>query len=154
MKKFEFRFDKVINLREQREKEKEIALAEAQRELSRALEELEILKGRSRACMTKMKIKRESKNISTEEMERYYQYLMFMQEMITKQKSVIAHAEKNVDMKRQQLLTASRETKKLQNLKEKKHGAYQIELTRKEQDHLDDLASVFQSRIKEEKAWQ
>ena len=154
MKKFQFRYQRVMNVKEQVERQKEQELAEAHRTVSREQARLEDLEKKDKHCMQQIESKKSKKKINPVEMEQCYRYLTRLNEEMELQNGRIDDAKRVVEAKRQQLMDAAKEKQILEKLKERRQAAHKTEMMRKEQCVLDDVASVFHDRTKGEKTWQ
>ena len=141
MKKFNFRLQKVMEFKEDIEKQKMGELAQAENVLLLEVDKLEVLKKRESEYVAKVNDMREQGIIHPAEMESFCHYIDKLKIMQTVQIKQIAKAEKNVEAKRQILIKATQEKKIFEKLKEKQLAEYEAEFARQEQIFFDEIAS-------------
>lgn len=142
MKTFRFRLQKVMEVKEDFEKKRMAELADAKKLLRIERDKLEDLKNKTAACQDRIKEKHKKKNVNPTEMELYYRYLDKLRHQIEIQFRRVCEASDEMERRRQVLLCASKERKVLEKLRERKYSAFREEMTKKEQDFIDELATT------------
>jgi len=136
MKRFIFNLEKVLNLREYRERETEI-------ELGRAVSSLTLIENQMKAAAVE-KSRAASLQFSPANsalvMRSYEFYLRRLEAEEDRLEKEAALAEIQVEEARDAYLDASRERKVLDKLKEKREKEYRKEALREETGVLDDIA--------------
>ncbi len=141
MKKFEFRLQRVLEIKEEVEKQKEREFGEAQKEVFDIIDKIEVLNKQYHQCCEEIAQKTSGEYVGTIEMQNYYRYIRQIKrdtEWLYKKKR---EAEAEVERRRVVLIEASKDRKVLENLKERKINLYQHELNRFEQNVIDEVAS-------------
>ena len=142
MKKFRFRLQKVMEFKEEVEKQRKQELGKARK---RVLDEEKVLDGlqaRDHDCRLQIADKCNAETIDPREIDNYYRYLKQLKVQMEMQGHRIDEAKKIMEDKRQDLLAATKERKILEKLKERKYNDFMIDLARREQFVLDDLAGT------------
>ena len=142
MKKFRFRLQKVMEFKEDLEKQRMLVLGEAKKRVQIEEEKLRNLQHQDRECRNRVSKKGMENRISPVEMNLHYRYLKGLEDRMELQGDRIKKAEEEAEKKRQDLLVVTKERKILEKLKEKRLAIYTSELSKKEQFLLDDLAST------------
>ena len=139
MKKFQFRLQKVKEIKEEIEKQKMQQLAAAQNRVAKEVEKLDVLYTNQTECYQRLEELRSNEKIDCTEMRSCYDFLNRLEQDIANQKIRIARANQEVEKRRLILLEAAKERKILDNLKDRQQKVYMSEIARKEQAVLDDL---------------
>ncbi|MCK5145294.1 flagellar export protein FliJ [bacterium] len=140
MKKFKFRLEKVMDMRAEAERQRQMDLARAQIELVKEedrLKELESKLSRERDAIEQM---RQGERFNPYEMDCRYRYKKKIENDMSRQCVRIKEAKTKVVLRRNALLEAAKERKMLENLKSRQREAYLAEFARKEQALIDDVA--------------
>ena len=140
MKKFEFRLQRIMEVKEEIEKQKERDFAIAKR---KALEEeykLSEIKIQYENCWKDIENKTSQQTVDTSEIRQYYQYLQKLEGDIERQFICLQETNAEVEKRRDILIEATKERKILENLKGRKLASYQEELNRVEQNFFDEIA--------------
>lgn len=144
MPKFIFGLQSVSDHRQRIEDERRLTLAEKQRELEVAQGRLKDLDGEF-ASHTE-ELRRNHRTLTTEDLRLHYGHLDYLDRAITAQIRVVAERRVAVDRARAALLTASKDRKIIEKLKEHRLDEFQIEDRRVEQNELDDGNARRQNR--------
>lgn len=145
MKRFSWPLDRLLNLREFREKEAEIELGRAVAERDRLQLELDSV-ARRRVGATRSR----TQNLSVHELlsiERYVARLDLERDRLLES---IAKAELEVESRRKTYIEASRERNVLSRLREKKEADWRRKYLADEAAILDDIASGHDRALKAE----
>ena len=142
MKKFRFRLQKVMDVKEEIEKLRMVDLAEAKKVVVLEKEKLENQRIEDRQCRRQIKEQELEDKIDPMTMDLYYRYLKKLDADMDLQNNVIVKARGETERRRRILLDASKERKVLEKLKERRCSAYRTEMTRKEQAVLDDISAT------------
>jgi len=137
---FQFRFQRVLDVREQQEDLEEIEFARVQNRLrseKQTLEELEQkLDDHYQNIRTRRKAGASASNFSQQ--QEYTQYLLGQ---IDRQKEVVEEWEQKLETQREQLIEASQRRQVLERLKENDHEQFQEEVLRRERLELNQVAA-------------
>ena len=150
MKKFRFRLQKVMEYKEEIEKQRKLELSKSKQRVYDEEEKLKQLRRRDSACRKQIQEKGMAERIDPREMDLYYQYLKVLEAQMKHQNGCILGAKEVMEEKRQILLEATKERKILEKLKEKKHVEYSSDMARRERFVLDDLSSTAFARRRKE----
>jgi len=145
MKKFKFRLQKVKELKEEIEKQKMQLLAKASERVAREEMQLEMYYKKQQECYRQLENVRTEAKINPVGINYYYSYLEKLEMDIKNQKLKIAAAKQELEKRRKILLAATKERKVLDKLKSRQHQSYMIEMFKKEQAIMDDLAATHYS---------
>ena len=143
MKKFKFRFQAVLDLREKELEESELRFAEAQNNLVKAQKDLEAIEKSLEAVKHNIK---QNLNVSASLditiLSSYQNYINSLKIKLFIQKNVICEKEQLLEKARQEMLAIKQKKMTLEKLKEKdyKHYLQEIELT--ERKEIDDIATL------------
>ncbi|MDD4665244.1 MAG: flagellar export protein FliJ [Clostridia bacterium] len=142
---FKFRLEKILRLREYKEKFCLEEVGKCVSQLQDALEKKEELEER------KTKLENEFMAIlkgviSAEKVSLYKNYLLYQDELLKIQEQVIEVKKNNLEEARQKLVQAMKERKILEKLREKQDYRYQQEQEKKEQIFQDELAVTSKRR--------
>jgi flagellar FliJ protein len=142
MKKFRFRLQKVMEYKEEIEKQRKLDLSKAKQRLYDEEEKLKRLQYQDSAYRKQIQEKGKAERIDPREMDLYYQYLKALHVQMKHQNGCIIEAKEVMEEKRKILLEATKERKILEKLKEKKHVEYNSDTARRERFVLDDVTST------------
>ncbi|MDD2212091.1 MAG: flagellar export protein FliJ [Clostridia bacterium] len=142
---FKFRLEKILRLREYKEKFCLEEVGKCVSQLQDALEKKEELEER------KTKLENEFMAIlkgviSAEKVSLYKNYLLYQDELLKIQEQVIEVKKNNLEEARQKLVQAMKERKILEKLREKQDYRYQQEQEKNEQIFQDELAVTSKRR--------
>ncbi len=140
MKKFEFRLQRVMEVKEEIEKQKERDFALAKRKAIEEENKLNEIKIQYEGCWKDIENKTSQDTVDTNEINQYYKYLQKLEGDIERQFIYLHEANAEVERRRHILIEASKERKILENLKDRKMASYQEELNRQEQNFFDEIA--------------
>lgn len=146
MTRFNFRFQKILEL-----KENETQLAQA--EMAEALKKEQAVREQSEALQTKimeaeeMKKAKEQKGIPISELRMLEGYIYQLYEQSSAANREVAAHERHVSQSQDALKAKAREEKTWGNLKEQNYAAHQKENQAAEQSFFDDLAGSRYHRL-------
>lgn len=146
MKKFQFRLQRVMEMKEEVEKQRMVDLAEVKKRVTRELEALEKLREEDQNCRAHIKERGSQKRINPATMDMIYRYLKKLEADIDTQQGKVSDVKDEMEKKRQVLLDAAKERKILEKLKDRKKSDYLSDLSKKEQKTLDEISAVKFSR--------
>ncbi len=139
MKKFNFRLQRVLEIKQTIEDVKRRNFNEARQLLETEQNKLADFKAKEISYRDKLNKKR-IEGASLEIIRMYYKFFSALSTMLQYQKRRIIAAQEEVDKRRNILLEAVRERRVLENLKEKKLLEYNYEANREEQNFLDEIS--------------
>ena len=137
---FKFQFQSILDLKIRLEDLKKAKLGEATEILNLEMEKLEILMNERKNQFKLMKEKKDN-GFTPNELISYNNYMERLKKSISIQEMVVQKARENVEKARMELVSAAKERKMFETLKEKKMEEYWEEYYRKEQITLDEIAS-------------
>lgn len=144
MGKFKFALQPVLGHRERIEDEKQQVLAERQRELRAAEDELARLDAEFKRYSTVLR--NDHANLSSNELRWHYAHLEYLDRCMTMQHSIIFQRRAAVERARQDLITASKDRKVIEKLKDRRFEEHQAMEAVLEQKELDDTNNRRESR--------
>jgi flagellar export protein FliJ len=146
MKKFTFTLQTVHQLRERRRNGAERELAAAGLELEKAKAHLiEVLEMRQQAVNRYVALHQTSQ-IEASTVAMHTNYIGSLMELERLARNSIAHNERQVAIKREKLIEASREEETTANLRDRQFERHVLETARKEQILLDEMAVMAVAR--------
>lgn len=142
--KFNFRLEKVLDLRKRKEQECEKQLANLKELLRREETFLEELK--EEAARTGAKIgevqNADKEALDMREILRYYDYLESVREKISAQILQIKKVIADIERKRKELIEASKERKVMEKLKDNQYQKFKENLETVERKFLDEIGTI------------
>jgi flagellar FliJ protein len=142
MKKFRFRLQKVMELKEEIEKQRKLELSEARRHLMDEKQKLEEMETHNKDCWNTVERIETADRVNPWELVCAHRYMHKLEEEMMWQSGKVLEVEAAFDEKRIKLLEASKERKMLEKLKEKRFSTYRTDADRKEQKILDEFAAM------------
>jgi flagellar FliJ protein len=139
MAAFNFRLQPVLNIKIQKEKNLENELGKAVQKLE--AEKLQLLRLESSLNEMVSEFNKKTKKSTVHTIIEFNGYISVLNSKIKSQKEIVNCAALNVDKIREQLLTAVKDRKILDKLKENKHEEYLLEQKRLEQKTNDEITS-------------
>lgn len=135
MKPYKFSMEKILNLREDLEKDKMEKMVTVQNELQVQKEALQQLLDEGE------KIDKERKTFSNiQDLKQKSLYKSKIKKEIEKQDEIIATTKKTLEEKRLDLIEAQKDRKIMEKLKEKDYEEYRLNAQIEEQKELDEIA--------------
>ncbi|HET9095467.1 MAG TPA: flagellar export protein FliJ [Candidatus Baltobacteraceae bacterium] len=136
MGKFKFTLEPVLDHRERIEDEKQQVLAERSRELKAAEDELARLNGEFKRYSTALR--EDHAKLTSEELRWHYAHLEYLDRCMTMQHGIIFQRRAAVERARADLVTASKDRKVIEKLKDRRLEEHQAFEAAQEQKELDD----------------
>lgn len=146
MKKFSFKFQKVMDVKESLEKQKMLELTEAETQLQQARGYLEQVVTAQAEYQRRYNSRRKNGTVRAAEVRNYLRYIDKLSGDIENQKRVIDQKTDIKESKRRELLALVKDKKILEKLKEYHLSEYTREARHQEQVFLDEVGSVRSSR--------
>jgi flagellar protein FliJ len=144
-KKFSFTLQPVLDHRKRIEDEKQQTVATRQRAWDEARRELDRLNEEFRA--NSRELRGRHREFGMEELRVRYAHLQFLDRTIDAQIKVVAERQVALDRARKELITASKNRKVVDKLKERRRSAHTAEELRVEQIELDDGNARMEGRL-------
>lgn len=144
MKKFQFDLQKLLEYRKTVEEKLLSELSAMRMEKERQIIRLQNLHGT--VDMFQQRMKGNLANGTPDEIREDFSYLTDLNCLIESQVIVISRLSDKIQRKTADVVSASKEVKALERLKERKNREYKKELEEQEQKFLDELASIRFSR--------
>lgn len=139
MKKFSFKLETVLNVKERKEEQLKHELLKLQ--ALKALEEQLLAEVKEkRAYITRQKSDENKRGTDIQSLIHFEQYIGSLLKKIDDTQKNIKVLEKKADIKREEVVEASREKKVFEKLKEKQFGEFQKAVIQNEQKVLDEMA--------------
>lgn len=147
MRKFQFRLQTLLKLRQIQEKQAKVALAEA---TNRFVNEKQILQELEKRLDKSFELFRQEQkqNITVDMLKMFHDYFDTMKRTINQQRQAVAAAEQNRLKCLQALETAMQNLQLVEKFHEKRLEEYSIELLQEEQKLLDEIGLQIYSRQK------
>lgn len=139
MKKFQFKLETVLNVKERREEQLKHELMKLQA-LKIQEEQLLAEVKEKRAHISKQKSDENKKGTDIQSLIHFEQYLGVLLKKIDDTKKSIKVLGEKADIKREEVVEASREKKVFEKLKEKQYAEFQRVVIQNEQKMLDEMA--------------
>ncbi|MFP4016024.1 MAG: flagellar export protein FliJ [Halanaerobiales bacterium] len=140
MKKFKFKLNKVLEVREIEEEQAQNKLLEAQKKAREIEEKINSLEGIQEDLYKSI---RKSEGISFEENIAYRNYIHNNRQKINETKRTLSAQEENVLISRENYLEKRKKKEALEKVKNKEYNRYYKEILLKEQKELDEMALTF-----------
>ena len=141
MKKYSFRLQTLLRVREIHEEEAERFFRLALRALTVAVEELDSLAAEARRINEDL-AERRRERLDVEIQQLYDRYIMRLRERIKDQIAAVRLAEQEVESRRLELMERVKDRKTIEELRLRDFDQYLLELRRFEQSVIDDLATL------------
>lgn len=141
MKKFKFKLDAVLKLRQRIEDELKKQLADLKKELEFEVALLVKYRNDKITCQNELKGLRSS-HLDIKKIIMHENYLEVLNENIEVQVVRVAEAKEAVEVKRLELLEASKDKKAVEKLHEKKFAEHVASLQSTEQKFLDEISTM------------
>lgn len=151
MKKFKFKLETVLNVKERKEEQLKHELMQIQALKIREEQLLSEVKEK-RAYISMEKSDENKKGTDIQNLVNFEQYLGVLLKKIDDTQNSIKVLEKKADIKRVEVVEASRQKKVFEKLKEKQFGEFQKVVIQNEQKVLDEMA-VSKFNRKEQKSY-
>jgi flagellar protein FliJ len=140
MKKFRFRLEKVLEHRVRLYDIARTKFVEALRKLRCEEEKLEVLSESYKQCLLEL-IDKTKSTFRVRDIGAYYRYITFLKREIAVQSQKVHEAMEEKELRRKELLHATKNKEVLVKLKDKRHNEYKYELDREEQKLIDESAT-------------
>jgi flagellar FliJ protein len=148
MKKFEFRLEPVLRLRDQTERIKQREFAQAVQEVRRCESDILYVLGEIEDSREGLR-RAEIQEIDPWQLIFHRRYLNHLEKQLRRLRGELQALSKKAESKRLELVKASKEKKSLEKLRGKQRGEYEYEAAREEQKMFDEIGGVFKERGKE-----
>lgn len=137
---FNFKFQSILDLKIRLEDQKKSKYGEANEELKRQKDKLNVLY-EERAHQYELMREKGRTGVTPKDLIIYNNYMDRLKRSIEIQLVVVAQAKKNVEKARLELVEAAKQRKMFETLKEKKLEEYWEDYYKKEQAQLDEIVS-------------
>jgi len=145
MPKFVYKFETILDLKEQIEDNLKNELGKAYRKLEFEKDKLMSLENEKKELVTEL-VSKTSDGIPAGKIREYGSYLGVVRERIWHQQESVNYAQCNVDKCKERLIKAVQEKKMFEKLKEKQYRVYMKEQFRQEQRLTDEIVSYNEAR--------
>ena len=145
MKKYKYRFQSLLRIRELQEEMAVREFREAVRLYAEAVEALDGLRGEKTGLLDEM-LHQRSSGTDLKIQQLYLDYLKALDGRIDDQRAEVDRCNQTVEERREELIESMRERKTLESLHVKDHERYLVDLRRWEQSILDELALLRHGR--------
>ena len=142
---FKFRLEGVLNYRRQIEENLERELADINKLLDIENKRLISYKEERDRYQEEFR-RRQVEGIGVDEIKLYFDFLDGLDKMIQDQDKIVSAVCKRADLKREELITAMKNRKILETIRERKCGEYQKKEIKSEQGLLDEIANSLRAR--------
>ena len=141
MVKYQYRFEKVLTIREQEKTETEIAYKESVRSFEEVANKLyELLKKKEN--LIEFRQERLAKGSSIEEINQYARFMDSLEKTITDVQQKVIQARAKMNWHEEKLVEKNLEVRKFEKMRDKDFKAYQQEQDRVESIFLDEISSL------------
>lgn len=148
MKKFQFRLQVVLDIKEKLLEEKLVELSKVQRGLQDAVQKQKTLEGyQAEINQALLNVFQSGNDLDLVEVQRYKDFINKLIVDISNQKVVVQNITKLLEIKRKEVNEILKEKKVLEKLKENQQKKYYQEFERYERRELDDIASSRYARL-------
>ena len=142
MKKFQFRLQVVLDIKEKLLEEKLLELSKVQRGLQEAIEKQKTLESyQLEINQALMNVFQSGNDLNLVEVQRYKDFINKLIVDISSQKVVVQNISRLLELKRKEVNEVLKEKKVLEKLKENQQKKYYQEFEQYERRELDDMAS-------------
>lgn len=148
MKKFQFRLQVVLDIKEKLLEEKLLELSKVQRGLQEAIEKQKTLESyQIEINQALLKVFESGNDLNLVEVQRYKDFINKLIVDISSQKIVVQNITKLLEVKRREVNEVLKEKKVLEKLKENQQKKFYQEFEQYERRELDDMASSRYGRM-------
>ena len=142
MKKFQFRLQVVLDIKEKLLEQKLVELSKVQKGLQEAIQKQQTLESyQVEINQALLKVFQSGNDLDLVEVQRYKDFINKLLVDISAQKVVVQNITKLLDIKRKEVNEVLKEKKVLEKLKENQKIKYYKEFEQYERNELDDIAS-------------
>ena len=142
MKKFQFRLQVVLDIKEKLLEQKLVELSKVQKGLQEAIQKQQTLESyQVEINQALLKVFQSGNDLDLVEVQRYKDFINKLLVDISAQKVVVQNITKLLDIKRKEVNDVLKEKKVLEKLKENQKQKYYKEFEQYERNELDDIAS-------------
>ncbi len=153
MKKFQFRLEKLLDIRRYKEKLVENELAKAERKKYILIEKKEGYLNEYEESKLKMRKDEKKKVLTIERMQFYQRFFKRLKSSASSQNKLIMIADEEMKLIHNKLVEARKQKMILERLKEKKLSKYMYELQKEEQNFFDEVGNtsfIHKKRVKDD----
>lgn len=140
-KRFVFRFETMLKLRQQREDHHKRIVAERVRQITAARQQIASLQGQIQQEMEAMRIAQEPGIIDLQQTVRHRHWLGRLHRMQLETQAAVQALEAKLAQERAELAEAAKQRRVLEKLKERQAERYRKEMERRETLQLDEMAT-------------
>jgi flagellar protein FliJ len=141
MKKFRFRLQTLLKLRQQQEDQKQRVVGALLTELNEQQRQALEMAAAVRAEGDRLREQHARGAIDLEWASHYRRYVTYMQQAINKRIEAVAQIQQRLARARQELAEAAKQTKILEKLRDRRKNRYDLELRRQDQREQDEIAT-------------
>lgn len=145
-KKFKFKLENILKLKQKKEDEEKEKLAQLFRKLEEEEEKLRKLQKEKADAVAYIKKKKSLGSLDIDELKMYQLHLEALEEKIENQKFYVEQAKKEVEKQRQVLIEATQERKTYDKLKEKQKTEFDKAAELEERKFIDEIATMRHAR--------
>ena len=142
MKRFEFRLERLLRVRLQKEKVKRQGLAAIQRDIEKEQATLERLNRSKCLAFEELRTHSLQETLDIPGVINCYYHLQAINESIQAQKAVINTLRQDEAVEREAVIAARRDRKAVENLRDQAYAGYLQEVARVEQGFLDEIGLI------------
>lgn len=148
MQDFKYKYEKILKNKMQHEETIKNECVMIKRGLELEKIKLTISQDKEKELQRELLVKRSasSGSMAVNELTQYHKYLIYLSEFIHRKKDEIQLLEKKLDLKRNELIDAMRDTKTFEKLKTKEKNRYETIVAAEEQK-ANDSSALFRYKI-------
>ncbi len=141
-RKFQFRLQKLLEIREHKEKLIKNELGKAMAKRVREVEKKNQALANIELNLQKMREEENNNTLSVNRLMQYQSYLKKLKYDIAEQDNIISIIDEEIAMINKKLIAARKDKKILERLKARKKDVYMYEMNKEEQNFFDDIGNV------------
>ncbi len=142
MKKYSFRLQPVLDIREKTLEDKRLEMAQVIQLLNEQQEGLERLLAKQESYKEELESLSLEDNLNVFALANFENYMVTLQEQITQQKFTIENTQKALRVKQEAVNEALKDVKVLEKLKEKQSQKFYRDIEMKEANEIDDISTT------------
>lgn len=152
MRRFQFRLQKLLDIRGYKEKQVKNEMAGARRRRNLLVEKKEKFLKEAQKSRKKMRVEENQKKLTIERFNQYQRYFKRLRVNVKTQDKLISLADEEINLINSRLVQARKDKRVLERLKENKLKEYLYELQKEDQDFFDEVGnnSFIKKKIEEE----
>jgi len=141
-KRFRFRFDTMLKIRQQREDQHKRIVADRLRQIARGRGQIEAIEGQIRDELDAIRVGQGAGTIDIQQVMRHRHWLGHLHKASLEAEARLRTLEARLSQERAQLAEAVKQRRILEKLKERQHERHRAEEERRETRESDDMTTI------------